>query len=85
METGIPENRTGVDLERVINATENALTWLENNLREPRINALEGFSIPGEALDSPNNRRWARALATLSLTHSDGYVLYSESGVFSHH
>ena len=85
METGIPENRTGVNLERVINATENALTWLENNLREPRINALEGFSIPGEALDSPNNRRRARALTTLSLTHSDGYVLYSESGVFSHH
>ena len=79
METGIPEYRTGADLERVINAAENALIWLEHNLREPRINALEGFSLPGEPLDSPNNRRWMRALTTLSLTHSDGYVLYSES------
>ena len=85
METGIPEHRTGADLERVINAAENALLWLEHNLREPRINGLEGFSIPGETLDSPNNRRWMRALTTLSLTHSDGYVLYSESGVFTHY
>ena len=85
METGIPENRTGVDLEHVINEAENALLWLENNLREPQINALEGYSIPSEALDSPNNRRWMRALTTLSLTHSDGYVLYSESGIFTHH
>ena len=85
METGIPEYRTGADLERVINAAENALIWLEHNLREPRINALEGFSLPGEPLDSPNNRRWMRALTTLSLTHSDGYVVYSESGVFGHY
>ena len=82
METGIPEIRTGADLERAINAAENALIWLEHNLREPRINALEGYSLPDEPLDSPNNIRWMRALTTLSLTHSDGYVLYSES-VFS--
>ena len=85
METGIPEDSTGARLERIINAAENALPWLEHNLREPRINALEGFSIPGEALDSPNNRHWMRALTTLSLTHSDGYVVYSESGVFGHY
>ncbi len=85
METGIPENKTGADLEHVINATENALLWLENNLREPRINGLEGFSIPREPLDSPNNLRWMRAVTTLSLTHSDGYVVYSESGVFGHY
>ena len=84
METGIPENKTGADLERAINAAESALTWLENNLREPRINGLEGYSLPGEALDSPNNLRWMRALTALSLTHSDGYVLYSESGEFGH-
>ena len=72
-------------MERVIHATEHALSWLENNLREPRIHALQGYSIPGEALDSPNNRRWMRALTTLSLTHSDGYVLYTESGVFTHY
>ena len=85
METGIPEDTTDDDLEWVIKTTEGALSWLENNLREPRINALEGFSIPGEPLDSSNNRRWMRALTTLSLTHSDGYVVYSESGVFGHY
>ena len=85
METGIPENSTGARLERIINAAENSLLWLENNLREPRINALEGFSIPGEPLDSANNLRWMRALTTLSLTCSDGYVVYSESGVFGHY
>ena len=79
METGIPEHMTGAELELAVNAAENSLLWLENNLREPRINALEGFSIPGEPLDSPNNLRWVRALTTLSLTHSDGYVMYTES------
>ena len=85
METGIPEGSTGAGLELVVNAAENSLLWLENNLRQPRINSLEGFSIPGEPLDSPNNLRWMRALTTLSLTHSDGYVLYSESGIFTHY
>ena len=85
METGIPEHMTGAELELAVNAAENSLLWLENNLREPRINALEGFSIPGEPLDSPNNLRWMRALTALSLTHSDGYVVYSESGVFGHY
>ena len=79
METGIPEIRTGADLEQTINEVENSLIWLENNLREPRINGLEGYSLPGEPLDSPDNKRWMRMLTTLSLTHSDGYVLYSES------
>ena len=85
METGIPGRMTGAELELAINTAESSLLWLENNLREPRINALEGFSIPREPLDSPNNRRWMRALTTLSLTHSDGYVVYSESGVFGHY
>ncbi len=75
METGIPEYKTSDDLEEV----ENSLMWLEHNLREPRINALEGFSLPSEPLDSPNNLMWMRALTALSLTHSDGYVLYTES------
>ena len=85
METGVPESTTGTDLEILLNMTEDALLWLDTNLREPRINGLEGFSIPGEPLDSPNNLRWMRVLTTLSLTHSDGYVLYSESMVFTHY
>ena len=85
METGIPEAGTGAELEQHLNVVEDALLWLDENIREPRINGLEGFSIPGESLDSPDNLRWMRALTTLSLTHSDGYVLYSESMVYTHH
>ena len=32
---------------------------------------------PTEAPDSPNNLRWVRVVTTLSLTHSDGYVVYT--------
>ena len=55
---------------------ENTLLWAEQNLREPQINCLEGWSIPTEPLDSPRNRQWMRLFTTISLTHSDGYVLY---------
>ena len=85
METVVPHSHTGAVLEERLNEVEDSLSWLEKNLREPRINALEGFAIPSEPPDSPTNLRWMRAFTTLSLTHSDGYVLYSESGVFTHH
>ena len=56
---------------------EDALIWLEANMREPQINCLEGWGIPTESPDSPNNRRWMRLFTTMSLTLSDGYVLYN--------
>ena len=56
---------------------EGTLSWAEANLREPRINCLEGWGIPTEAPDSPRNLRWMRVFTTMSLTHSDGYVLYN--------
>ena len=55
---------------------ENTLLWADQNLREPQINCLEGWGIPTESLDSPRNRQWMRLFTTMSLTHSDGYVLY---------
>ena len=55
---------------------ENTLLWAEDNLRDPQINCLEGWGLPTESPDSPNNRRWMRVFTTMSLTHSDGYVLY---------
>ena len=58
---------------------KNSLTWLEANLREPRINVLEGKIIPNEHRDSPANRQWVRALTTLSLTHSNGYVSHNNA------
>ena len=56
---------------------EDTLTWSEENFRSPQINCLEGWGIPTEPPDSPNNRRWMRVFTTMSLTHSDGYVMYN--------
>ena len=55
---------------------ESTLLWAEENLRESPINGLEGWGVETEAPDSPTNRRWMRVFTTMSLTHSDGYVLY---------
>ena len=77
METSVPESKSGVELEESVARVENSLLWLEQNLRKPHINALEGNAIPTEMLDSPINLRWMRAITTLSLTHSDGYVVYT--------
>ena len=56
---------------------ESTLSWSEENLRSPQINCLEGWGIPAESPDSPENQRWMRLITTLSLTHSDGYVMYT--------
>ena len=55
----------------------NQLLWAEENFREPRINCLEAEGIGNELPTSPNNLRDMRLLTTLSLTHSDGYELYT--------
>ncbi len=62
---------------------ENTLLWSEENFREPQVNCLSAMAIK-EDLDSPTNQRWMRAITTLSLTHSDGYVLY-DSGISHEH
>ena len=60
---------------------ESSLLWLEENLREPRINCLEGWGVGHEPPDSPTNKRWMRVFTTMSLTHSDGYVMYNMAGI----
>ena len=77
METLIPHTATGNYLEVLLNEVESSLLWLEQNLREPQVNALEGWGIPTKSPDDPTNLRWMRAFTTLSLTHSDGYVLFN--------
>ena len=57
---------------------ENTLLWAETQLREPQLNCLEGEGIGTLPPDSPENLRWVRVFTTLSLTHSDGYVLYTD-------
>ena len=71
METGIFGSS-----EEKLARVENSLLWLEQNLREPHINSLQGDIIPTEAPDSPTNLRWMRAITALHLTHSDGYVQF---------
>ena len=85
METVVPSDRDFEDANRELNKIEQTLLWLDNNLREPRINAVEGRSIPTEAADSPTNLRWMRAFTALHLTHSDGYVLFLPSGEPGHY
>ena len=77
METLIPHTATGDHLEALLNEVETSLLWLEQNLREPQINALEGWGIPTKSPDDSTNLRWMRAFTTLNLTHSDGYVLFN--------
>ena len=77
METLIPHTATGGYLEALLNEVETSLLWLEQNVREPQINALEGWGIPTKSPDDSTNLRWMRAFPTLSLTHSDGYVLFN--------
>ena len=64
---------------------EETLIWSEENFREPRINGLEGWGLIKEPPDSPRNRQWMRVFTTMSLTHSDGYALYTiGSGSLQH-
>ena len=55
---------------------ENALSWYEDNFRDPQINSLEVAKSRSEPWDSPDNRRLARATTTLMLTHSNGYIFF---------
>ena len=63
---------------------ESTLLWAEENLREPQVNCLEGWGIPTEPPDSPNNLRFMRVFTTMSLTCTDGYVLYITGDVHEH-
>ena len=75
METGrdTPFGYSHNELKKI----ESTLLWSEKNLREPQTNCLEGTGIPTEPPDGPTNRRMMRVHTTLSLTHSDGYVMYT--------
>ena len=85
MEIGVPYDLTEDQSEYWLNRVERSLKWLEQNLRESRINALEGQAIPTEPFDSPSNLRWMRIFTTLSLTHSDGYFLFRSGAGHNHY
>ncbi len=64
---------------------EDALIWFEANVREPRINCVQGQGISTERPDSPTNKRWMRVFTTMSLTLSDGYALYTTGHYYQDH
>ena len=64
---------------------ENTHSWAEENLREPRINCLEGWGVETQSPDSPLNMKWMRVFTTMSLTLSDGYVLYNDGVQHQHY
>ena len=82
MET-LRDNENGYTRDGLIKI-ESTLLWAEENLREPRINCLEGWGVVSESPASANNRRWMRAFTALSLTHSDGYVLFNDGHNHTH-
>ena len=84
MEISVPADRTGINLENALARLEQSVIWLDQNLREPRISGLEGRTISTESPSSPTNRRWMRAITTLSLTHSDGYTVFSQPYKWTH-
>ena len=63
---------------------EETLRWAEGNLREPQVNCLQGWGTPNEPPDSPRNKRFMRVFTTMSLTHTDGYVLYGMDNSHQH-
>ena len=74
---------------------EDSLYWGSENLREPRTSCLEGWRVVynyGEPdhdaqiaeRNSEENQRWMRLITTLSLTHSDGNVVFGADPIEAH-
>ena len=55
------------------------LLWLENNLRAPLANSVDFNAVESEPMQGDLNKKWMRVGTTLTLTHSDGYFLFSRS------
>jgi hypothetical protein len=65
----VTATRTAADWQRVAQT----LLWAETHLRTPRVNCLETWFH-----DSREDLHLMRATTTLSLTHSNGYCLFSD-------
>ncbi len=81
MENGFPGNRsTPEGIEDELLQLENTLKWAEATLLEPRVIGVEGTSYEDEPPDTPRNTRWMRAITTMTLTFSNGYVAFPLRG-----
>ena len=87
MECYKTEYDQGYSLDQILQM-EKTLLWAEQHLRAPRINCLEGWRVVRDYMgnlntriierNSEENQQWMRMITTLSLTHSDGYVLFGD-------
>ena len=84
MELVRPADKPQEDMPKQLVQFATTLSWLELHTREPHINLLEGWANPYEPPNSPSNLRWMRVFTTLSLTHSDGYVLFTNGNEHRH-
>ena len=85
MESLVPSDAPANHVEALLAEVESSLLWLDTNLKGPRVNSLEGWGVPTESPDSPTNLRWMRAFTTLSLTHSNGYVVFTKGRGHDHY
>ena len=85
MNGGFMESLTSPPRDVIHQKVRDALEWLETNLREPRTVMLEGGTDVSEPPDSPYNLQLMRAITTMSLTHSDGYVLFETGRGHDHY
>ena len=76
METGIPNwGKTPGEREEIVTDVEKTVVWAEENMREPRINAIFGEAFRADEEPRSANFQWVRLITTLSLTHADGYAM----------
>ena len=82
METGIPNwGKTPEEREEIVTDVEKTVVWAEENMREPRINAIFGEAFRADEEPREANLQWVRLLTTLSLTHADGYAMILHNGL----
>ncbi len=82
METGIPNwGKTPEEREQIVTEVEKTIVWAEENMREPRINAIFGEAFPADEEPRSANFQWVRLITTLSLTHADGYAMIQHLGI----
>jgi len=87
MEAGKDDYAKGYTADE-LKKIEETLYWAEGALKEPHINGLEGWRVVNDYdgdiksrvadRNTDENMRWMRLFTTMSLTHSDGYVLFSD-------
>ena len=84
---GTPREQPSTLKERELihRLVRDSLQWLETNLREPRTVMLAGATDTNEPPDSPYSLQLMRAITTMSLTNSDGYVFFQIGSSYDHY